>query len=237
MPNWVKNRVKMNGIADMDLFSVNDDGEKYFDFNKIIPMPNELDMTSGSVTDEAIIYYLTDRLQNNLGVSDAFKYLNHAFIPSARWAAEVESRLRSKECNGDAFNQEKMYELGKMYVNNVDKYGCPTWYEWCRKHWGCKWNATDTVIIDDDTVEFETAWSAPDGVIMEMADRFAATGFEWLYADEDAGSNCGWYSANIDGVSKEVPESKKEALELYRDLWDVTAEIQTDEYGEFYLEW
>lgn len=40
MPNWTTNKIKMkNIVACDDLFSVNDRGEKYFDFNKLIPEP------------------------------------------------------------------------------------------------------------------------------------------------------------------------------------------------------
>ena len=60
MPNYVKNRVKMEGIANLPLFR-EVDGKKHFDFNKLIPMPAELEMEEGSTTEENIIYYLTER--------------------------------------------------------------------------------------------------------------------------------------------------------------------------------
>ena len=66
MPNHVKNIVKMEGITKLPLFKTQYD--KYekrdvtsFDFNKLIPMPESLDIESGSITDEAIIYYVTDK--------------------------------------------------------------------------------------------------------------------------------------------------------------------------------
>ena len=60
MPNYVRNIIKMEGIANLPLFSEHD-GEKQFDFNKLIPMPTELNVVEGSLTDEAIVYYLTER--------------------------------------------------------------------------------------------------------------------------------------------------------------------------------
>ena len=50
MPNYVRNILKMEGIAELPLFNVAQ-GEKYFDFNLLIPMPAELMMEeySGSV--------------------------------------------------------------------------------------------------------------------------------------------------------------------------------------------
>jgi len=60
MPNNVKNIVKMKGILNLPLF-VMEDVVKCFDFNKIIPMPKSLDIESGSMTKECIMYYLTNR--------------------------------------------------------------------------------------------------------------------------------------------------------------------------------
>ena len=42
MPNWTYNVVKMNGIAKKsELFSVDSNGNKYFDFNNIVPEPKD----------------------------------------------------------------------------------------------------------------------------------------------------------------------------------------------------
>lgn len=57
MPNYVKNIVKAEGICRLPLFS-EENGKRYFDFNKIIPMPESLNVDAGSVTDSAIVYYL-----------------------------------------------------------------------------------------------------------------------------------------------------------------------------------
>lgn len=61
MPNHVRNVIKMQGITELPLFRTYDDGSKGFDFNKMIPMPESLNMDSGSMIDDYAIYYLTDR--------------------------------------------------------------------------------------------------------------------------------------------------------------------------------
>ena len=43
MPNYVKNLLKMNGIADLPLFREND-GKRELDFNRLIAMPKELNV-------------------------------------------------------------------------------------------------------------------------------------------------------------------------------------------------
>ena len=59
MPNYVRNILKMEGIAELPLFNVAQ-GEKYFDFNLLIPMPAELMMEEGSKTERCVMYYLTE---------------------------------------------------------------------------------------------------------------------------------------------------------------------------------
>jgi len=59
MPNHVKNIVKMEGITKLPLFKTEyDEYEKRdvvcFDFNKIIPMPESLNVESGSMETVAI---------------------------------------------------------------------------------------------------------------------------------------------------------------------------------------
>lgn len=60
MPNYVRNLVKMEGITDLPLF-LEVDGKKRFDFNKLIHMPEELNVEDGSMTDMCIVYFLTER--------------------------------------------------------------------------------------------------------------------------------------------------------------------------------
>ena len=39
MANHVRNIVRMKGIADLPLYGKGENGVRYFDFNKLIPMP------------------------------------------------------------------------------------------------------------------------------------------------------------------------------------------------------
>lgn len=48
-------------------------------------------------------------------------------------------------------------------------------HEWCIKHWGTKWNAYDVARRDYDgsvCITFQTAWSPPVPIIVELAKRF-----------------------------------------------------------------
>ena len=59
------------------------------------------------------------------------------------------------------------------------------WYHWRTEHWGCKWNACESEILDDEqTFYFMTPWSHPEPVIRALAKMFPAVGIKHLYADE-----------------------------------------------------
>lgn len=63
-------------------------------------------------------------------------------------------------------------------------------YEWCRTHWGTKWNAYE-ISFQWDEVYFQTAWSTPKPIFAELSKRFPDLRLEVEYADEDRGNNCG----------------------------------------------
>ena len=54
MPNHVRNIIKMEEIEKLSLIKVNDEGEKFLDFNALIPMPESLNMESGTIEEIAI---------------------------------------------------------------------------------------------------------------------------------------------------------------------------------------
>lgn len=63
-------------------------------------------------------------------------------------------------------------------------------YEWCIEHWGTKWNAYK-VAYNDDCVYFDTAWSTPRPIWVELSKRFPNLNLMVEFADEDIGRNCG----------------------------------------------
>lgn len=63
------------------------------------------------------------------------------------------------------------------------------WYTWNHDHWGTKWNAYETRQKDDNVIYFETAWSPPIPVIIELAKKYPDVEFILEYIDE------GWFFA------------------------------------------
>lgn len=67
---------------------------------------------------------------------------------------------------------------------------CSDWYSWHIHFWGTKWNANETQVIDDYTVEFDTAWNMPEEVFKAISKKYNTT-INVKYADENIGYNCG----------------------------------------------
>ena len=112
-------------------------------------------------------------------------------------------QMPSKVFRGDLGEEEE-----KVYGDN-------NWYKWSTNNWGTKWNAVESEIIDNKII-FETAWACPHPVLEKLSEIFTSPTFEYIWADEDTGYNCGRRSLkNGKCIIEYVPDGgSKEAYEL-----------------------
>lgn len=222
MPNHVENIISVDGdirqIRDMLEKLRVDDGELgTIDFNKIIPMPKELNIEAGSRTDKGLKAYkdfisvFTLMATQNMDKLDA--------IP-----IESENAFRSKYAK-DVKDDE--WELGRQAWNNIRLHGYASWYEWCIANWGTKWNAYHCGEYSEfnkgDTVSFQTAWGAPHPVLQQIAKMYPEITFTHRWADEDLGSNCGErIYENGELVQNYYPEGVY-ATDFALEVWDYDA--------------
>ena len=216
MPNWVINKVRFSsrGKEIIDKITSTNNDEEYVDFNKIIPMPKTLNITSGGNDRDAMQYALLK--MNTLQLKQTIEKLKetstsfygnyfekiysckkYTLEELEKVAKEFEEKLNSGK--QDRFNEvdykelgvNNLEDLGNVYINNILQYGADCWYDWCCENWGTKWNASDTYIIDDNEIEFSTAWSCPVNIFKELSKQFSGVEIAVDFADEDIGSNCG----------------------------------------------
>lgn len=238
MPNHVRNVIKMEGITKLPLFA-GEGAERRFDFNKLTPMPETLDVPEGSITDEAIIYYLTEKCTIPLNsVSESGKKVIAAKIHNSfhkgNWAQEVFNSVLDQDARNSEREKEEFYEQGRKYVENYLKYGCTSWFDWCWKNWGTKWNSYDNEIEDEDTIRFSTAWSAPEPIIDKLAEMYPEKVIEHWWADEDSGCNTG-YKEYVDGIiaGGYYDDESNEAYENYAYCWGRSDCLERDEDGNW----
>ena len=71
------------------------------------------------------------------------------------------------------------------------------WYHWCIDNWGTKWEP-DMLEVDGDQdsemlqIEFNTAWSPPQGVVEAMREKYPKLTFQCFY-DEPGCEIAGYY--------------------------------------------
>jgi hypothetical protein len=67
----------------------------------------------------------------------------------------------------------------------------PGWYEWRIDNWGTKWDAAETVIlensVDELCVSFETAWAPPTEWLKKVSLKFPNLNFVLDYIEEGQG--------------------------------------------------
>jgi len=187
MPNWVRNVItvpKRIMPKIKEKYFVNDE----FTFNKVIPMPKELMITSGSVTNDSIAYTLS-----KMKLIDRLKILNSINDLTMRYDINNKEDIEKLEKYAEKFEpteDEKalgiktLQDFGKLCINNYRKYGAFNWYNWSVENWGTKWDAS-FIASDASTISIDTAWDPPIPIIEKLSREFPEDKIVLEYADED----------------------------------------------------
>lgn len=260
MPNWVQNILTIYGqetkIEKCLLFCKSEDSD--FDFNKIVPMPETLDITVSrdSVQAAAYVYsLLSEKKQKEIsGVLKTTTTMEAVCFPRVEktWFEAIDDCLKDVDVWNQKINSwkpgasdiecgaETFEEYGRIVLNNILNYGHTGWYTWRCDHWGTKWT-DDNVVVDRSgqtghgqesqaTVYCQTAWDCPAPIVYALSEKYPELTFMLAYADEDIGSNCGFFSLKR-GVAlhgdvrydysdwKDNPELKREAITFACDVW------------------
>lgn len=195
MPNWVSIEVNFEGDQkDIDnifnlIKGVDEDGDiTEFDFNRLIPMPEELNIECGSMGERGLVY-----LYDHTGDENEKQIIAKAYA-SENTFNNIETARQSDTYEVDVI------EMGKRYLSNYKKYGYCTWYRWAIDNWGTKWNACNTS-VDEKSIYFDTAWSFPAPIFAKLSDichknNVVMSGY---FCDEDCGSgNEGYFHSGDD---------------------------------------
>ena len=227
MPNHVRNNLTFSGDSEairkmLEEIQNDEEGFGSIDFKKLLPMPQELNIESGSRTTEGIKLYNAFLEIYKLGKGE-----NVDLFTIPKESEDAFLKLRKDI-------ERKTWKLGRAACRNLQQFGCPTWYEWCNRHWGTKWNAYDFA-SDGETLTFNTAWSAPHPIIRKLSERYPDIIITHAWADEDIGHNCGRHEYAGGNVTEEfIPAVGREAYEFAaavrdEDLSDFGLVLNADE--------
>lgn len=196
MPNHITNLLTFSGKTkdieklrkairpdtDSETAEEAEEGGQIIDFNKIIPMPKSLNITSGTTADYGLAVYLFQKQKN------ASKLLEILSYPWAKSEGITTPEAMAKYLidKGSANLEE-----GEKAFDNQIMYGHKDWYSWAVDKWGTKWNAYSQSEDGLEKIAFDTAWSTPEPVIRKLSEMFPTVIITLRYADEDFGHNCG----------------------------------------------
>lgn len=139
---------------------------RFPDFNKIIEMPEALNITSDS---------WVAPLENQFSAHEKFK--------------EHLDKMREIFNKSPGRKEETMSNF-LQGVENYLNYGHATWYNWSVANWGVKWNSSECE-NQGNIFTFDTAWSGVPALIDLISKGFPKIRFVYEWSDEDTGCNCG----------------------------------------------
>lgn len=88
-------------------------------------------------------------------------------------------------------------QLEQQYQHNIDHYGYKDWYDWCIANWGCKWNASSTVIFDECeehiSLYFDSAWTPPETWFKVLCEKFPDVDFTLSYYEPGC-----WFAGSME---------------------------------------
>ena len=225
MPNHVTNIIEIKGNparvkALFETVKSDEYGLGSIDFNKLAPMPPELAIEEGSRTDRGlkaykdfIEVYTFNSKKENFDLSNIPEKAEQAFL---RVRPDIDSAT---------------WKLGKQAFQNQQRWGFTTWYGFCTRQWGTKWNAygyEDGVQFDGHSLRFWSAWSPPQPVIDKLSEMYPDLDFVHQFADEDIGHNCGEDEYHNGSLCGEYRPAGVEAVEYANSLWG-NGELEEDE--------
>ena len=170
--------------------SMNEAWIRFPDFEKIVPMPEGMNISSDS---------WIMPLENQFSKNDKFK-------------EHIDNLKKYYEANPKRGNEavENMLQGIKNYI----KHGHASWYSWSIENWGTKWNASECE-SDGNSFYFVTAWSGVPELIEKMHLEIPSVKVLYEFSDEDTGCNCG-IGIFENGTSnfRKLENSSVEAYEL-----------------------
>lgn len=229
MPNYVNTIINLHGKNEdiKNVLSLVKSDDNDFDFNRIIPMPESLNIEASSGAEIGLFAVISDDftkpfedVEKIIDSNPAYKKFLHNMFVSFRELYERDKKWWYDEKQSEFVKRNR--DLGLKSKNNLDNFGYANWYDWCINNWGTKWNSFNANIELGYSVivSFSTVWDCPYRILEKFADICAEYNvtFDGIYADENAGCNTGSFDSET-GVTQ-FKDMSPEALNAYDTCWE-----------------
>lgn len=151
-------------------------------FSKILPMPKELNITSGSETTFGIAVVLSTEQNDHEKLDKIWKY---------EWAEKFKTREELIAYLISGKFPPASVKKGKQALENMEKYGHADWYSWRNSNWGTKWDTSkvyvETLTKDGLVLTFDTAWGPALNVFTSVMEKFDKLFIEIEYEESGNG--------------------------------------------------
>jgi hypothetical protein len=186
-----RNKEIVTGIPDGFIQDFEEAWVRFPDFDKIIKMPESLNITSDG---------FLSPMDNQF--STYIKFKDHL------------DELR-QFCQNNPEEKDRTVQNFILGVKNYIDFGYTSWYRWSIENWGTKWNSSECENLSENVFEFTTAWSGVPNLINLMSKEFPEVVFVYEYSDEDTGCNCGIGKYSDGEIEfKKLDNCSKDAYEL-----------------------
>ena len=226
---------------------IQDDSEGIgsIDFEKVIPMPKDLDIETSISKDDAIYIYLAavNPQMPDMGVA---KWPQEIYLKVTEQIGRFGGQNYTNQTQDEMKEilkfekRNRLLKLGKQLVENYQKHGCADFDEWRVKNWGVRWNAWECDYDDElHKLTFFTDHAAPISIVQKLSEKFPDIKLTLNWIGEDYQSDIGCMVAYNGRFSKSVMgEDPKVSLLLAAKFFDLSLEdagLRFDEKTQRFL--
>ena len=186
--------------------------ERYIDFNKIIKMPEELNIES-SCNGKLMQFLL-------FGEEDGIGIISHE-----------EAQDKFNELDDDEKNTG--FNLACQYYSNIQKFGHANKYSWIKKNWRTLNNAFDQVSISENQLSFMTISNGVPYMIEKLSLRFPAVQFKYNWVHGSSEYKCTFVEGSFaEGSFVSIKES--DFFQLPKEIYYQDIESYYAQFNHYY---